>query len=291
MGASQSSSTGSGVARGRQFDFSDDHFQFIVRLVRERTGIVLADNKQDMVYGRLTRRLRALNMASFNDYLALLRSPAGNAELTDFTNALTTNLTSFFRESHHFDHLRDVALPRCMERAARTGQRRLRMWSAGSSSGEEAYSAAMVMLATLPAAERWDARILATDIDSSMVAHGRAGRYDAERAARIPPDLARRFVAPAPDAPGKVLMAPELRQAVAFKRLNLLGRWPMSGPFDVIFCRNVAIYFDKPTQTRLYTRLGEMLADDGVLYIGHAENLMGAADRFRGHGRTIYTKA
>lgn len=280
-----------GGARQRQFQFTDEHFSFIARLVRDRTGIVLGDSKHDMVYGRLTRRLRALGLASFNDYVALLRSPQGGEELTAFTNALTTNLTSFFREPHHFQHLREEVLPRCLERAAAGGEKRLRLWSAGSSSGEEAYSAAMVVLSTLPDPDRWDARILATDIDSAMVAHGTAAVYDAERAARIPADLARRFVTPVPDVPGKVRMAPPLRALVSFKRLNLLGRWPMRGPFDVIFCRNVAIYFDKPTQTRLYTRLGEMLSPEGVLYIGHAENLMGAAGRFRSHGRTIYTRA
>lgn len=277
--------------RQRQFHFDVEHFRFIVSLVRERSGIVLADNKQDMVYGRLTRRLRALGMSSFNDYLALLRSPAGAEELTAFTNALTTNLTSFFREQHHFEHLRDTVLPHCIARAKAGGPRRLRIWSAGSSSGEEAYSAAMVMLSLLPEPERWDARVLGTDIDSTMVAHANAGIYAAERAARIPANLARTFVQPLPESPGKVRMSPALRRVVSFKRLNLLGRWPVAGPFDVIFCRNVAIYFDKPTQTRLYGRLGEKLSDDGVLYIGHAETLMDAADRFRGHGRTIYTKA
>jgi chemotaxis protein methyltransferase CheR len=167
---------------------------------------------------------------------------------------------------------------------------RLRIWSAGSSSGEEAYSAAMIMLAGLPNADRWDARILATDIDSSMVAHGTAGLYDAERADRIPDGLRRRFVEPVAGQPNKVRMAAALRGVVAFKRLNLLGRWPMSGPFDVIFCRNVAIYFDKPTQERLYSRLGDMLTEDGVLYIGHAENLMTAGARFQAHGKTIYSK-
>lgn len=282
---------GGQAERHRQFGFTDEHFAFVVGLVRERTGIVLADNKQDMVYGRLTRRLRALSLASFDDYVALLRSSAGAAELTAFTNALTTNLTSFFRESHHFDHLRDVVLPRLAERAAAGGDRRLRIWSAGCSSGEEAYSAAMVVLSALPQAERWDARILATDIDSSMVAHGREGLYDAERVARVPADLRRRFVEAVPGRSDRVRMAAPLRRIVAFKRLNLLGRWPMAGRFDVVFCRNVAIYFDKPTQATLHRRLAEILTDDGVLYIGHSETLAAATEVFRGHGRTIYCKA
>lgn len=273
--------------RQREFRFDRADFDFIAGLVRQRTGIVLAENKQDMVYGRLTRRLRALGMNSFTEYCALVKSPAGQDELTAFTNALTTNLTSFFRESHHYDHLRTEVVPRLAAR----GGRRLRLWSAGSSSGEEAYSAAMVLLSALPDAERWDARILGTDIDSQMVAHATAGIYDAERAARIPDDLRRRFIEAVPGQPNKVRMAPALRRMVSFKRLNLLGRWPMSGPFDVIFCRNVAIYFDKPTQASLYTRLGELLADDGTLYIGHSEHLGAAAGRFVALGRTTYSKA
>lgn len=275
--------------RQREFRFDRADFDFIASLVRQRTGIVLADNKQDMVYGRLTRRLRALNMNSFTDYCALVASPAGQDELIAFTNALTTNLTSFFREGHHYDHLRDEVLPRLAARAASQG-RRLRIWSAGSSSGEEAYSAAMILLAALPDAGRWDARILGTDIDSSMVAHATAGFYDAERAARIPDDL-RRFIEAVPGRPDKVRMAAALRRMVSFKRLNLLGRWPVKGPFDVIFCRNVAIYFDKPTQARLYTRLGEVLAPGGTLYIGHSEHLGGAGGRFVAHGRTTYSRA
>lgn len=282
-------------ARQREFRFDRADFDFIAGLVRQRTGIVLAENKQDMVYGRLTRRLRALGMTSFTEYCALVKSPAGEAELSAFTNALTTNLTSFFRESHHYDHLRKDVLPRLATRFGKEGVgkegRRLRLWSAGSSSGEEAYSAAMVLLAGLPEAERWDIRILGTDIDSSMVAHATAGIYDAERVARVPDDLRRRFVEAVPGQPGKVRMAASLRRLVTFKRLNLLGRWPMKGPFDVIFCRNVAIYFDKPTQASLYTRLGELLADDGTLYIGHSEHLGAAAGRFVAHGRTTYSKA
>ena len=274
----------------RQFEFGPEDFRFVADLVRQRSGIVLADNKQDMVYGRLSRRLRALGMTTFNDYCAFVKSPEGREELTDFTNALTTNLTSFFRENHHFEHLRDVVLPHCIAKAEAGGGRRLRLWSAGSSSGEEAYSAAMILHSTLPHPERWDARILATDIDSSMVAQGRAGVYDAERVARIPDSLRKRFIQPVPGRPDKVQMAPLLRQTVAFKRLNLLGAWPVSGPFDVIFCRNVAIYFDKPTQARLYGRLGELLAEDGFLYIGHAENLLSTGCTFKAHGRTIYSR-
>lgn len=276
------------ATREREFRFDRKDFDFIAGLVRRRTGIVLADNKQDMVYGRLTRRLRALNLRSFADYCAFVESPAGQDELSAFTNALTTNLTSFFRESHHFDHLRDHALPSVIERAARTGQRRLRIWSAGSSSGEEAYSAGMVVLAGLPDVARWDARILGTDIDSSMVAHATTAVYDAERAARIPDALHRRFVEDA--GAEKVRMAAPLRALTSFKRLNLLGRWPVRGPFDVIFCRNVAIYFDKPTQESLYSRLADLLVPGGTLYIGHSENLLGVAPAFRALGRTTYTK-
>lgn len=276
--------------RRREFHFERRDFEVIAGLVRQRTGIVLADNKQDMVYGRLTKRLRALGLSSFADYCALVTSAAGRDELTVFTNALTTNLTSFFRESHHFDHLRDAVIPMLAAEAERTGRRRLRLWSAGSSSGEEAYSAAMVLASGLADLGRWDARILGTDIDTAMVERAAAGIYDEERISRIPDPLRRRFLEPAAGHPGKARVVEALRRMVTFKRLNLLGRWPMSGPFDVIFCRNVAIYFDKPTQSRLYARLADLLAPHGVLYIGHSEHLLDAERLFRAHGRTIYTK-
>ena len=264
---------------------TDTDFAAIVQLVRVSSGIALGENKRDLVYGRLRRRLRSLGLASFAAYRALLEGPQGQAEMVRMVNAITTNLTGFFREPHHFDHLAQEVLPRL--RTARDGQR-LRIWSAGCSSGEEPYSIAMTLRAAMPELGRWDARILATDIDTDMVAHGSAGLYDAARARAIPPLHRRGATQGLPD--GRVGMSEDLRALIVFKALNLLGAWPMSGPFDAIFCRNVVIYFDKPTQRTLFDRFADMLAPGGHLYIGHSESLFRVSDRFIHLGRTIYRK-
>lgn len=276
---------------GREFRFESSDFQFLADLIRQRVGIVLGPNKENMVYGRLARRLRALGMSDFREYCDLVASPEGSAELLDFINALTTNLTRFFREKHHFHHLSQVALARKIQGTLGGGARRLRIWSAACSTGEEPYSAGMVVLSAIPDIERWDARILATDIDTNVLAKCRKGVYEAQKIESIPEPLRRRFVLPT-DAEGRYArMSDDLRSLIVFKKLNLLERWPMKGPFDVIFCRNVVIYFDKPTQRRLFERFADLLADDGFLYIGHAENLFNVTDRFKLIGQTIYRKA
>lgn len=268
------------LAREREFDFDDIHFRFLSGLSHARTGIVLAEQKRDMVYGRLVRRLRALNLESFAAYCDLLTSPQGEEEIEHLVNALTTNLTSFFREWHHFEHLRDVVLP------SLTGPR-IRLWSAACSSGMEPYSMAMVMHEAL-AMDRLDARILATDIDSNMLQTGSAGEYDHADVKNFPAEYSH-YIKPATTA-GRVQMDPALRDTVSFRQLNLLEDWPMKGPFDAIFCRNVVIYFDKPTKEKLFDRMAEMLVLGGYLYIGHSENLNGVSDRFELVGRTTYRR-
>lgn len=275
----------------REFRFERRDFEFISTLIKERTGIVLADNKQDMVYGRLSRRLRAVGMTSFRDYCDYIVSADGRDEFSAFLNALTTNLTRFFREAHHFEHLAQTVLEQKAQAAAAGGERRLRIWSAGSSSGEEPYTAAMVVADALRDLDKWDARILATDIDTNMLEKCRTGIYRSDRVEAIAPPLRKRFVEPVPGSSNEVRMTDTLRSLIVFKQLNLLGRWPMKGPFDVIFCRNVSIYFDRPTQKRLFERFASLLADDGFLYIGHAENLFNITDRFKLIGQTIYRKA
>ena len=264
---------------------TDADFASIVRMVREASGIALSESKRDLVYSRLRRRLRALQIGSFAAYRALLDGPDGRAERVRMVNAITTNLTGFFREAHHFEHLAGEVLPQLR---VRNQSRRLRIWSAGCSSGEEPYSIAMTLRAAVPELPRWDARILATDIDTDMVAHGAAGLYEADRARAIPP--AHRSTAAVRREDGRVEMSPALRSLVTFKPLNLLGAWPMSGPFDAIFCRNVVIYFDKPTQRTLFDRFADMLSPEGYLYIGHSESLFRVSDRFVHLGRTIYRK-
>lgn len=261
-------------------------FTAIARRVRQASGIALGPTKRDLVYGRLRRRLRALRLTSFADYLALVDGPDGAAERVRMVNAITTNLTGFFREPHHFDHLAREVLPAL--RGAGGRGRRLRIWSAGCSSGEEPYSIAMTLRAAVPDLAQWDARILATDIDTDMVAHGEAGVYEAGRTAAIPPEL--RGNAFALRADGRAEMDAALRGLIVFRPLNLLGAWPMRGPFDAIFCRNVVIYFDKPTQRTLFDRFAELLAPRGHLYIGHSESLFRVSERFVHLGRTVYRK-
>ncbi|MBU8541070.1 CheR family methyltransferase [Falsiroseomonas tokyonensis] len=265
-----------------EVSLTDQDFGRIVALVRQHSGIALSDSKRDLVYGRLRRRLRALRLGSFAAYVAVLEGPDGAEEQVRMINAITTNLTGFFREPHHFDHLAQSILPKLPR-----GQRRLRIWSAGCSSGEEPYTIAMTLRSAMPDLDSWDARILATDIDTDMVAHGEAGRYAADRASAIPPHLRRAHT----QAVGsQVEMGAELKSLISFLPLNLLQAWPMRGPFDAIFCRNVVIYFDKPTQRILFDRFAEMLCPGGHLFVGHSETLYRVSERFQHLGRTIYRK-
>jgi chemotaxis protein methyltransferase CheR len=271
----------------RDLVFTTEDFNDIRARVFAHTGISLADHKRELVYGRLAKRLRALRLSSFADYCRHL--DANEEELLELINAITTNLTSFFREPYHFDYLRETILPELLERNA--GRRRIRIWSAGCSTGEEPYSIAMTVREVLPESRDWDVRVLATDIDSNVLAHAQAGIYREDRAAQIPPGLLRRFFRKGVGAAaGSVRAIDELRDLIAFRRLNLMEEWPMKGPFDVIFCRNVVIYFDKDTQRRLIGRYADLLAQGGHLFVGHSETLFKVSDRFQLVGRTIYRK-
>lgn len=269
----------------RDFVFTDKDFNFIRKLVGERTGIVLSEAKRNMVYGRLARRLRQLHITSFRDYCELLKN-GDEQELIEFTNAITTNLTSFFREPHHFDYLTKIVLPELIRTRP---ARRLRIWSAGCSSGEEPYSIAMTALNTIPA--DWDIRILATDLDSNMVKRGAEGIYPADRVTGIDKHNLKRWVRRGKGSKTDLVkMSGELQDIIHFKQLNLLHDWPMRGSFDIIFCRNVVIYFNKETQKALFDRFASLLADDGHMFIGHSESLYKVSDRFKLLGRTIYKK-
>ena len=273
----------------REFAFSDQDFAYLSQLVYERSGIVLGDHKKDMVYARLARRLRALGLKSFKSYCELI-ADSGSDEIGFTINAITTNLTKFFRESHHFDHLRDHVLGDLAKRAVQGGKKRLRIWSAGCSSGEEPYTIAMTVHNAIPNLESWDARILATDLDTNMVATGKAGLYKDNFKEHLPAGFHAKYCQSAGDADGTVRMADSLRKLIAFKQLNLLGQWPMKGPFDAIFCRNVMIYFDMPTKARLVDRYANLLKPDGILYVGHSESLREDGQRFKLEGRTVYRR-
>lgn len=267
----------------REFEFTQDDFDFIAKWVNSRTGIVLSQVKRDMVYSRLARRLRVLGLKTFAEYCELVQSDAGEDETGNLVNAITTNLTSFFREKHHFEHLHKTLI----ELAPSCGGR-LRIWSAGCSTGMETYSIAMVLASVVRECKFDDAKILATDIDTNVLNKGREGIYPDTELASIPPSFHRYLEH---DAAGETItMGNELKQLISFKQLNLLESWPMKGPFDVIFCRNVVIYFDKQTQRGLFARYAELIKPNGWLYIGHSENLQGVTDCFEPKGRTIYQR-
>ena len=265
----------------REFSFSPENFRFLASLAQSRTGIVLADHKKDMIYGRLTRRLRALDLNGFDEYCELIQSEAGIDEIDHLINAVTTNLTSFFREPHHFEHLRSEVLSKVTDK-------KFRIWSSACSSGMEPYSIAMTMKQAIPELAKWDAKILATDIDTNMLNIGREGEYNLSDIEDIRPEY--KAFAQRSTKPGKLNMSGDLKKLITFNQLNLLEGWPMKGPFDAIFCRNVVIYFDKPTKQKLFARMADILKPEGWLYIGHSENLHGISDRFELVGRTIYRK-
>jgi chemotaxis protein methyltransferase CheR len=270
-----------------EFALTARDFEAIAGILMKEVGISLGAGKANLVYSRLGKRLRALGLSSFAQYVTLVSAHQGEAERQAMIAALTTNVTRFFREPHHFEHLKTKILPGLIARAR--DQQPIRLWSAASSSGQEAYSMALTLLSQMPEAPKYDIRILATDIDPNMLAMGEAGIYDAALLEPVPQPLRQRYFAPAPDGSGRMQAAEELRGLVKFRKLNLIGHWPMRGPFQVIFCRNVVIYFDSPTQEKIWTRLAPLLDRQGALYIGHSERVSGPAEAsFRGDGITIY---
>lgn len=277
----------------REFPFERRHFDFIAGMIYQLAGIHLAAHKVEMVYSRLARRLRDLNLKDFDAYCALLESDAAAREVNFLVNALTTNLTSFFRESHHFEHLAQVVLPGVRQRQTGQSRPRLRIWSAGCSSGQEPYTIAMVVASTLGAdIRRWDARILATDIDTNMVETARRGVYAADHATGIPGPLRDRYAhrQRGPGGDPAIVMDDELKRLITFKPLNLLEPWPMKGPFDAIFCRNVLIYFDRAGRTHVIENFARLLSQDGYLFLGHSESLYGVSNSFQQAGPTIYRR-
>ncbi|AMN45276.1 CheR family methyltransferase [Rhodoplanes sp. Z2-YC6860] len=279
-----------GAPYGREFQFSDADFRSLVALARERTGISLSDSKRNLIYSRLSRRLRALGMMSFRSYREYLNSPDGEQEIESFINSISTNLTKFFRESHHFDHLRDrVALPFSQASSSRPGQR-LRIWSAGCSTGEEPYTIAAVLRRGIPDVERHDVKILATDIDTDVLSKGANGEYPAASIDDIPENY-RSLFQPKGSRGTALVIGGELKSLISFRHLNLMVHpWPMRGLFDAIFCRNVMIYFDGPTKAALIDRFVEQLKPGGWLYIGHSESLLGTHTHLSHAGRTIYRR-
>jgi chemotaxis protein methyltransferase CheR len=270
-----------------EFELTDSEFNRLRELVREYTGISLSDAKRELVYSRLARRLRGLKLKSFAEYCALVEGRPAE-EMQELINAITTNLTAFFRENHHFEQLAAEILPQ-LERE-RSGTRRLRLWSAGCSTGEEPYSMAIVIREALAHLPGWDIKILATDIDSKVVAAATEGVYGADRLRNVTAERARRWLPPIAGRPDHCAASDELKALITFKQLNLFETWPMKGPFDVILCRNVVIYFDRDTQRALFDRMADQQEPGGWLFIGHSENLFNVTRRYRLVGHTVYRK-
>jgi chemotaxis protein methyltransferase CheR len=267
-------------------DLTDTQFNRISELVRELCGINLHQGKKELVKARLAKRLRHLGCSDFGEYIDHVCADAAGDELTQMLDVLSTNLTSFFRENDHFVDLAERALPAII----RGGGKRLRIWSAGCSSGEEPYSIGMTLRETISDLNAWDARILATDISTRVLARASAGQYGPNHMRNVPPQIRGRYFVPEGRSRGLWRVCDSVRSLVCFARLNLMERWPMQGPFDIIFCRNVMIYFDKPTQQRLVDRFHAILRPGGSLFIGHSESLTGIRHSFGYVRPTVYQK-
>jgi chemotaxis protein methyltransferase CheR len=274
----------SGESREREFAFSPADFERVRQLIYQHAGISLSDVKQDMVYSRLARRLRATGLKTFAEYLALLEKDDKD-EWEKFVNSLTTNLTSFFREPHHFpilaEHLKKLR-----------GAAPLKIWCSASSTGEEPYSIAMTVVEAL-GDFNVPVTIMASDLDTNVLATAEKGVYPLDRVEKISPERMKRFFLKGSGSQeGYVCVRPELRKMITFQRLNLLDpTWALRGPLDVIFCRNVMIYFDKPTQYKILSRFAPLMHEHGLLFAGHSESFLHAADLFRSQGKTVYELA
>jgi len=276
------------MSKIREFHFNDKHFEKVREIVTDHSGIVLSDAKKDMVYSRLVRRLRKNNIDSFDQYCKLLEN-SEHEEFTHFINAITTNLTSFFRENHHFEFLANTALPLAME--TNKLSKRIRIWSAGCSTGMEPYSIAMVVKEVIPEHMGWDVKILATDLDTNVLDTAAQGIYDIERVTGISEQRMNRWVKQGQGVNSdKVKVSKQLKSLIHFKQLNLLNPFPFKGPIDLIFCRNVVIYFDKDTQKVLFEKFANIHADTGFLFIGHSETLYNVSERYKLLKNTVYEK-
>ena len=268
----------------REFQFSDADFERVRKLIYQHAGISLSPVKKDMVYSRLARRLRALNKHSFTEYLDSLERHGGD-EWERFVNSLTTNLTSFFREPHHFpilaEHLRQIG-----------NRRPVRIWCSAASTGEEPYSIAMTVAETF-GTEASHVSIVASDLDTNVLATAQKGVYAMDRLEKMSPERLRRFfLRGTGNQEGFAAVRPELKRMIEFRRINLLdASYPVKGPLDILFCRNVMIYFDKPTQYQILSRFAPLMQPDGLLFAGHSESFLHAADLFRSQGKTVYVLA
>jgi chemotaxis protein methyltransferase CheR len=269
----------------REFEFSNEDFNDISSRLNKLSGIVLRDNKHDMVYGRLARRLRQLNLASFAAYRTYLDTPEGiKNETQNFVNSLTTNLTSFFREEHHFDHLTKYV----SENWAKNLNRPLKIWCSATSTGQEPYSISMTLNNIGMTSRSHNIKLLCTDLDTNVLNTAEKGIYEPNTVDKLSTQKRNQYFKLQPD--GNYKVDEKLKEIMIFRQLNLLSAWPMKGPFDVIFCRNVLIYFDQPTRVAIVSKMLNLLPVGGILYLGHSEAFPLSADLVESEGHTIFRK-
>jgi len=272
----------------REFEFTWDDFNHLRTLSFEHSGIKVPDDKFDMFYCRLAKRIRLLKLPDFKAYCRYLRQHH-EEEFTEFINAITTNLTAFFRENHHFEYLENQIIPELKRRKLNT--KRIRIWSAGCSTGEEPYSIAITLVENGIHPGSWDVKILATDLDTQVLAKASSGIYTPDRLEGVNSErLKRWFQKNRSSRISQVRVKPELMRMISFRQLNLITPWKLNGPFDIIFCRNVLIYFDNPTKSGIIHRFADLIPPDQHLIIGHSESLHNICDRFTGLGNTIYRR-
>jgi chemotaxis protein methyltransferase CheR len=288
LGAIESRQSPDEVLASGEYPLTRRDLSEVAAMIYADAGIYLNDSKASLVYSRLSKHIRSLGLKGFREYCSLVSSTEGAAVRREMLSHLTTNFTRFFRENHHFEHLRDDVLPGLINRAKSGG--RVRIWSAACSDGQEPYSIALTVLAMLPNAADYDFRILATDIDPKILETARMGAYDEGALESVSPAMRKQWFKEV-DVNGrrKFQVDDRVKKLITFNELNLMAQWPFKGNFDVIFCRNVVIYFDEPTQMKIWSRFASLLPEAGHLYIGHSERVSGdAKNLFDNIGITTY---
>lgn len=268
------------------FNYNDNEFHKFCELIYKHTGITMDANKRDLVYSRITRRIRDLQLNSFTDYRSIVEAGEDANELEEFVNVVTTNLTSFFRQDYHFEYLTKIIQGYVVE-----GKNRIRIWSSAASTGEEPYSIAYTVARAIPDLSRVDVKILATDIDSDVLETAAQGVYSLDKIQNVPAHfLQNAFHKGVGAHEGEVKIKSEYQDLISFRRLNLMHDWPMHGPFDIIFCRNVIIYFNKAVQKELFSRYAMLQKAGDYMMIGHSENLFKVSDEYKLLEKAIYKR-
>lgn len=276
------------VREDREFLFTEKDFNYLRKVANEYSGITVSDDKYDMYYARIAKRVRLLGLNNFSEYCTYLKNNHAK-EFTNFINSITTNLTSFFRENYHFEYLEKEIIPEFKKKYA--AKKSLRVWCSAASTGEEPYSIAITLAENFNL-DNWDIKFLATDIDSNVLDTARNGIYEIQRISNLSKSRKNRwFRKGAGENKGIVRVDDALKKLIAFKRLNLIQEWPIKNKFDIIFCRNVFIYFDGPTKEMILERFYDLLNDDGYLILGHSESIHSMNTAYEAVGHTIYRKA